>query len=75
VYQTARVEVFKKGTFFQIISFYRESNSKNDSRAFTDADSQLLVEDKTEQRTVHLQPAVVFDEAKLSKSVQEDIHV
>ena len=33
------------------------------------------MEDNTEQRAVHLQLAVVLDEAKLAKSIQEYIYV
>jgi len=36
--------------------------------------TELLVEDNAEKRAIHLQPAVVVDEAKLSEFVHEEIH-
>ena len=34
----------------------------------------LLVQDNTKKRTMHLQSIAVFDEAKLSEPVHEEIH-
>jgi NRPS condensation-like uncharacterized protein len=35
---------------------------------------QLIVQDNTKQRTIHLQSTVVLNEAELSEFVHEEIH-
>ena len=35
---------------------------------------ELVVQDNAEKRAIHLQPAVVVDQAQLSEFVHEEIH-
>jgi hypothetical protein len=65
----ASIEVFKKEHFLKSPYIYTMSNSVDDSEASQCTYPELLVQHDTEQRTVHLQPAIVLNEAKLSESV------
>jgi len=38
------------------------------------ADTDLVVQDHLQERTIHLQPAVILDETQLSEPVHEDVH-
>jgi len=47
---------------------------KSERKSIGPDDSELLVQNHTEQRTVHLQPTVVVDQAKVSEFIHEEIH-